>query len=230
MSVLDFLNPARLHQRLCFGRRQDVQRRRPIIPSPVAGSLAVLDQTTKSAVEVGAGAASSRPKPWAHGDEPAMKASLWADSSTTSWAYLASEHRQSNPRLLRWCTRARHRQPHFVKEGAALSGTKTDLNANDELDGVTIAASAGYNTGTLSASGMRPSRRQCKNRIAIDDEARIEARSDDLTIKALRDDSVQTVAGALSFVKSVDGAANARRGGRRSESRVFRQYARNEGP
>ena len=98
----------------------------------------------------------------------------------------------------------------LVKEGAALSGTKTDLNANDELDGVTIAASAGYNTGTLSASGMAAvTEADAKNRIAIDDEARIEATLDDLTIKALRDDSVQTVAGALSFVKSVDGAANA---------------------
>ena len=210
MSVLDFLNPASYTNAFVSagGKTYKAQADNPF---SVAGSLAVLDQTTKSAVEVGAGAAL----------ESAEALGLTATSRNES---IAMGGQLDNflgvplPNIDKGKSLGASVVYHelgtdnfiLVKEGAALSGTKTDLNANDELDGVTIAASAGYNTGTLSASGMAAvTEADAKNRIAIDDEARIEARSDDLTIKALRDDSVQTVAGALSFVKSVDGAANA---------------------
>ena len=210
MSVLDFLNPASYTNAFVSagGKTYKAQADNPF---SVAGSLAVLDQTTKSAVEVGAGAAlesaealgltaTSRNESIAMGGQldNFLGVPLPNIDKGKSLGASVVYHELGTDNLI------------LVKEGAALSGTKTDLNANDELDGVTIAASAGYNTGTLSASGMAAvTEADAKNRIAIDDEARIEARSDDLTIKALRDDSVQTVAGALSFVKSVDGAANA---------------------
>lgn len=210
MSVLDFLNPASYTNAFVSagGKTYKAQADNPF---SVAGSLAVLDQTTKSAVEVGAGAAlksaealgltaTSRNESIAMGGQldNFLGVPLPNIDKGTSLGASVVYHELGTDNLI------------LVKEGAALSGTKTDLNANDELDGVTIAASAGYNTGTLSASGMAAvTEADAKNRIAIDDKARIEARSDDLTIKALRDDSVQTVAGALSFVKSVDGAANA---------------------
>ena len=210
MSVLDFLNPASYTNAFVSagGKTYKAQADNPF---SVAGSLAVLDQTTKSAVEVGAGAAlesaealgltaTSRNESNAMGGQldNFLGVPLPNIDKGKSLGASVVYHELGTDNLI------------LVKEGAALSGTKTDLNANDELDGVTIAASAGYNTGTLSASGMAAvTEADAKNRIAIDDEARIEARSDDLTIKALRDDSVQTVAGALSFVKSVDGAANA---------------------
>lgn len=210
MSVLDFLNPASYTNAFVSagGKTYKAQADNPF---SVAGSLAVLDQTTKSAVEVGAGAAlesaealgltaTSRNESIAMGGQldNFLGVPLPNIDKGTSLGASVVYHELGTDNLI------------LVKEGAALSGTKTDLNANDELDGVTIAASAGYNTGTLSASGMAAvTEADAKNRIAIDDEARIEAKSDDLTIKALRDDSVQTVAGALSFVKSVDGAANA---------------------
>ena len=210
MSVLDFLNPASYTNAFVSagGKTYKAQADNPF---SVAGSLAVLDQTTKSAVEVGAGAAlesaqalgltaTSRNESIAMGGQldNFLGVPLPNIDKGTSLGASVVYHELGTDNLI------------LVKEGAALSGTKTDLNANDELDGVTIAASAGYNTGTLSASGMAAvTEADAKNRIAIDDEARIEATLDDLTIKALRDDSVQTVAGALSFVKSVDGAANA---------------------
>ena len=210
MSVLDFLNPASYTNAFVSagGKTYKAQADNPFT---VAGSLAVLDQTTKSAVEVGAGAAlesaealgltaTSRNESIAMGGQldNFLGVPLPNIDKGTSLGASVVYHELGTDNLI------------LVKEGAALSGTKTNLNANDELDGVTIAASAGYNTGTLSASGMAAvTEADAKNRIAIDDEARIEAKSDDLTIKALRDDSVQTVAGALSFVKSVDGAANA---------------------
>ena len=210
MSVLDFLNPVSYTNAFVSagGKTYKAQADNPF---SVAGSLAVLDQTTKSAVEVGAGAAlesaealgltaTSRNESIAMGGQldNFLGVPLPNIDKGKSLGASVVYHELGTDNLI------------LVKEGAALSGTKTDLNANDELDGVTIAASAGYNTGTLSASGMAAvTEADAKNRIAIDDEARIEARSDDLTIKALRDDSVQTVAGALSFVKSVDGAANA---------------------
>ena len=210
MSVLDFLNPASYTNAFVSagGKTYKAQADNPF---SVAGSLAVLDQTTKCAVEVGAGAAlesaealgltaTSRNESIAMGGQldNFLGVPLPNIDKGKSLGASVVYHELGTDNLI------------LVKEGAALSGTKTDLNANDELDGVTIAASAGYNTGTLSASGMAAvTEADAKNRIAIDDEARIEARSDDLTIKALRDDSVQTVAGALSFVKSVDGAANA---------------------
>lgn len=210
MSVLDFLNPASYTNAFVSagGKTYKAQADNPF---SVAGSLAVLDQTTKSAVEVGAGAAlesaealgltaTSRNESIAMGGQldNFLGVPLPNIDKDTSLGASVVYHELGTDNLI------------LVKEGAALSGTKTDLNANDELDGVTIAASAGYNTGTLSASGMAAvTEADANNRIAIDDEARIQATSDDLTIKALRDDSVQTVAGALSFVKSVDGAANA---------------------
>lgn len=210
MSVLDFLNPASYTNAFVSagGKTYKAQADNPF---SVAGSLAVLDQTTKSAVEVGAGAAlesaealgltaTSRNESIAMGGQldNFLGVPLPNIDKGTSLGASVVYHELGTDNLI------------LVKEGAELSGKKTDLNANDELDGVTIAASAGYNTGTLSASGMAAvTEADAKNRIAIDDEAQIEARSDDLTIKALRDDSVQTVAGALSFVKSVDGAANA---------------------
>ena len=210
MSVLDFLNPASYTNAFVSagGKTYNAQADNPF---SVAGSLAVLDQTTKSAVEVGAGAAlesaealgltaTSRNESIAMGGQldNFLGVPLPNIDKGKSLGASVVYHELGTDNLI------------LVKEGAALSGTKTDLNANDELDGVTIAASAGYNTGTLSASGMAAvTEADAKNRIAIDDDARIEARSGDLTMKALRDDSVQTVAGALSFVKSVDGAANA---------------------
>ena len=210
MSVLDFLNPASYTNAFVSagGKTYKAQADNPF---SVAGSLAVLDQTTKSAVEVGAGAAlksakalgltaTSRNESIAMGGQldNFLGVPLPNIDKGTSLGASVVYHELGTDNLI------------LVKKGAALSGTKTDLNANDELDGVTIAASAGYNTGTLSASGMAAvTEADAKNRIAIDDEARIEARSDDLTMKALRDDSVQTVAGALSFVKSAQGAANA---------------------
>ncbi|MCB7455571.1 leukotoxin LktA family filamentous adhesin [Sutterella wadsworthensis] len=210
MSVLDFLNPASYTNAFVSagGKTYKAQADNPF---SVAGSLAVLDQTTKSAVEVGAGAAlesaealgltaTSRNESIAMGGQldNFLGVPLPNIDKGTSLGASVVYHELGTDNLI------------LVKEGAELSGTKTDLNANDELDGVTIAASAGYNTGTLSASGMAAvTEADAKNRIAIDDEARIEARSGDLTMKALRDDSVQTVAGALSFVKSAQGAANA---------------------
>ena len=210
MSVLDFLNPASYTNAFVSagGKTYKAQADNPF---SVAGSLAVLDQTTKSAVEVGAGAAlesaealgltaTSRNESIAMGGQldNFLGVPLPNIDKGTSLGASVVYHELGTDNLI------------LVKEGAELSGTKTDLNANDELDGVTIAASAGYNTGTLSASGMAAvTEADAKNRIAIDDEARIEARSDDLTMKALRDDLVQTVAGALSFVKSAQGAANA---------------------
>ena len=210
MSVLDFLNPASYTNAFVSagGKTYKAQADNPF---SVAGSLAVLDQTTKSAVEVGAGAAlesaealgltaTSRNESIAMGGQldNFLGVPLPNIDKGTSLGASVVYHELGTDNLI------------LVKEGAELSGTKTDLNANDELDGVTIAASAGYNTGTLSASGMAAvTEADAKNRIAIDDEARIEARLDDLTMKALRDDSVQTVAGALSFVKSAQGAANA---------------------
>lgn len=210
MSVLDFLNPASYTNAFVSagGKTYKAQADNPF---SVAGSLAVLDQTTKSAVEVGAGAAlesaealgltaTSRNESIAMGGQldNFLGVPLPNIDKGTSLGASVVYHELGTDNLI------------LVKEGAELSGTKTDLNANDELDGVTIAASAGYNTGTLSASGMAAvTEADAKNRIAIDDEAQIEARSDDLTMKALRDDSVQTVAGALSFVKSAQGAANA---------------------
>lgn len=209
MSVLDFLNPASYTNAFVSagGKTYKAQADNPF---SVAGSLAVLDQTTKSAVEVGAGAAlesakalgltaTSRNESIAMGGQldNFLGVPLPNIDKGKSLGASVVYHELGTDNLI------------LVKEGAALSGTKTDLNANDELDGVTIAASAGYNTGTLSASGMAAvTEADAKNRIAIDDEARIEARGD-LTMKALRDDSVQTVAGALSFVKSAQGAANA---------------------
>lgn len=210
MSVLDFLNPASYTNAFvsAAGKTNEAQADNPF---SVAGSLAVLDQTTKSTVEVGAGAALESAEALgltatSRNESIAMSGQLddflgvplpTIDKGTSLGASVVY-HELGTDNLI------------LVKEGAALSGTKTDLTANDELDGVTIAASAGYNTGTLSASGMAAvTEADAKNRIAIDDEARIEARSGDLTMKALRDDSVQTAAGALSFVKSAQGAANA---------------------
>ncbi|WP_443743420.1 leukotoxin LktA family filamentous adhesin, partial [Sutterella sp.] len=210
MSVLDFLNPASYTNAFvsAAGKTNEAQVDNPF---SVAGSLAVLDQTTKSTVEVGAGAALESAQALgltatSRNESIAMSGQLddflgvplpTIDKGTSLGASVVY-HELGTDNLI------------LVKEGAALSGTKTDLTANDELDGVTIAASAGYNTGTLSASGMAAvTEADAKNRIAIDDEARIEARSGDLTMKALRDDSVQTAAGALSFVKSAQGAANA---------------------
>lgn len=210
MSVLDFINPASYTNAFvsAAGKTNEAQADNPF---SVAGSLAVLDQTTKSTVEVGAGAALESAealglRATSRNESIAMSGQLddflgvplpTIDKGTSLGASVVY-HELGTDNLI------------LVKEGAGLSGTKTDLTANDELDGVTIAASAGYNTGTLSASGMTAvTEADAKNRIAIDDEARIEARSGDLTMKALRDDSVQTAAGALSFVKSAQGAANA---------------------
>lgn len=154
MSVLDFLNPASYTNAFVSagGKTYKAQADNPF---SVAGSLAVLDQTTKSAVEVGAGAAlesaealgltaTSRNESIAMGGQldNFLGVPLPNIDKGKSLGASVVYHELGTDNLI------------LVKEGAALSGTKTDLNANDELDGVTIAASAGYNTGTLSASGM----------------------------------------------------------------------------
>lgn len=210
MSVLDFLNPASYTNAYvsAYGKTKEAQAENPF---SVAGSLAVLEQTTKSTIEAGAGStlqsagalgltATSRNESIAMGGQldDFLGVPLPTSNKGKSLGASVVYHELGTDNLI------------LVKEGASLTGAKTDLKATDELDGVTIAASAGYNSGTLSVSGMAAvTEADAKNRIAIDDEAKIKASAGDLTVKAMRDDSVQTVAGALSFVKNTGGSANA---------------------
>lgn len=103
MSVLDFLNPGRATPTPLFRQAARRTRRRPIIPSPWRVRSRCSIRRRRAQLKSAQGRPSSRPKPLGSRRRAAMKASLWADSSTTSWAYRFRTSTKANPSALRWC-------------------------------------------------------------------------------------------------------------------------------
>lgn len=98
-----------------------------------------------------------------------------------------------------------------LEEGGSVAANSGDatVDAMSEVDAATIAASAGYNKGGLTLSGIAAvTKTDGNNVIEIDDEASVSA-ADNLTVAARRNDSLQTVAGGLNLGIGGGGSANA---------------------
>ena len=97
-----------------------------------------------------------------------------------------------------------------MQEGSTINASgSASVTSEGSVDAVTVAASAGLNKGGLTLSGLAAvTEAEGSNLISIDDEASISA-ADDLTVSAVRDDSIQTVAGGISIGTGGSGSANA---------------------
>lgn len=99
-----------------------------------------------------------------------------------------------------------------VEEGTTLTAGEEGagdltIESKDAVDAVTIAATAGYNKGGLTVSGLAAvSKTNGRNAIAVDDEAKLSG--DNVKLTATRDDSVQTIGAGVSATTSDGGSGS----------------------
>ena len=99
-----------------------------------------------------------------------------------------------------------------VEEGTTLTAGEEGagdltIESKDAVDAVTIAATAGYNKGGLTVSGLAAvSKTNGQNTIAVDDEAKLSG--DNVKLTATRDDSVQTIGAGVSATTNDGGSGS----------------------
>ena len=214
-SILDIVSPARWTN--AYVSAGGVTSKAQDTVLSVSGSVAVVNQTATNAVTIGRGTSITAGGDISIAADSANENIVMGgfldnffgvplptrDNAKALGASVAYQGLSTNNSLV-------------VKEGVALTaGLKpTDaaagdisLVASDALDAVAIAGAAGANGGGTSFSGLvAVTNAEGSNNLQVDDEANFQAQND-LAIQALRNDSLQTIAGSLGVTTGEDGGA-----------------------
>lgn len=210
-DIFDLLNPASYTN--AYVSSGSVTNDAQNAPISVAGSVGVLRQVAKSDVSIGANA------------KLAAREELKISSSTDAESVAMGGYldnflgvplpNRDNAKAIGATVMyngVESGSSVTVEEGTTLTAGEEGagdltIESKDAVDAVTIAATAGYNKGGLTVSGLAAvSKTNGRNSIAVDDEAKLSG--DNVKLTATRDDSVQTIGAGVSATTSDGGSGS----------------------
>ena len=210
-DIFDLLNPASYTN--AYVSAGSVTNDAQNAPISVAGSVGVLRQVAKSDVSIGANAKLSARK--------GLEISSSTDAESVAMGGYLDNFlgvplpNRDNAKAIGATVLYNEMTSGSsvtVEEGAAVTageGGEGDLTieSKDAIDAVTITATAGYNKGGLTVSGLAAvSKTNGRNAIAVDDEAKLSG--DNVKLTATRDDSVQTIGAGVSATTNDGGSGS----------------------
>ena len=210
-DVFDLLNPASYTN--AYVSAGSVTNDAQNAPISVAGSVGVLRQVAKSDVSIGANAKLTA--------REGLKISSSTDAESVAMGGYLDNFlgvplpNRDNAKAIGATVMYNEMTSGSsvtVEEGTTLTAGKEGagdltIESKDAIDAVTITATAGYNKGGLTVSGLAAvSKTNGRNAIAVDDEAKLSG--DNVKLTATRDDSVQTIGAGVSATTSDGGSGS----------------------
>lgn len=210
-DIFDLLNPASYTN--AYVSSGSVTKDAQNAPISVAGSVGVLRQVAKSDVSIGANAKLTA--------REGLKISSATDAESVAMGGYLDNFlgvplpNRDNAKAIGATVMYNEMTSGSsvtVEEGTTLTAGEEGagdltIESKDAVDAVTIAATAGYNKGGLTVSGLAAvSKTNGQNTIAVDDEAKLSG--DNVKLTATRDDSVQTIGAGVSATTNDGGSGS----------------------